>query len=302
VVVGGGNTALDSARSALRLGAREAVILYRRTRAEMPASPEEVSDALEEGVQLQFSTAPVKVLENRILCVKTSPGLEDGSGRPAPVILEGSQLYVRFDTLIIAAGQSPGGDSLGLPSNSDGTVRVDETLATVIKAVFAAGDVVTGPSSIISAIAQGKQVAASVDRYLGGSGNFEESSGGEKDGELVEEAPRGSIRPEVQKLPLKQRLGGFIPVECGYDVGKAVSEASRCLSCDLRNFNVAVDFSVCKECGYCGEVCGLDIFKVSGSFNPSGYKPMVAAYSEKCVGCLRCLMVCPDFAISIKAL
>jgi len=91
-------------------------------------------------------------------------------------------------------------------------------------------------------------------------------------------------------------------VECGYDVGKAVSEASRCLSCDLRNFNVAVDFSVCKECGYCGEVCGLDIFKVSGSFNPSGYKPMVAAYSEKCVGCLRCLMVCPDFAISIKAL
>lgn len=303
VVVGGGNTAVDSARSALRLGAREAVILYRRTRAEMPASPEEVSDALEEGVQMQFSTAPVKILEDRVLCVKTSPGPVDGSGRPTPVPLEGSEFPVRYDTLIVAAGQSAEGHSLGLPSNADGTVKVDDgTLATGIKAVFAAGDAVTGPSSIIRSIAQGKQAAASVDKYLGGSGKVEEAPGREKAGELTEEAPRGSVRPEVQKLPPQQRLGGFSPVESGYDAGAAVSEARRCLSCDLRDYNVTVDFSVCKECGYCREVCGLDIFKVSGSFNPSGYKPMVAACSEKCVGCLRCLMVCPDFAISIQPL
>jgi NAD-dependent dihydropyrimidine dehydrogenase PreA subunit len=101
-------------------------------------------------------------------------------------------------------------------------------------------------------------------------------------------------------MPVKERKAGFRPVEQGYDDLAAVREAGRCLSCDLRHYHVEVNSLACKECGYCKEVCILDVFRVSGSFNPSGYKPMEAANHGRCMGCLKCLMVCPDFAIKIE--
>ena len=302
LVVGGGNSAIDAARSSLRMGAREVVVLYRRTAAEMPANPEEIKEASEEGVKFQFLVAPVKIQKNRVICVRMALGDADESGRPRPVPVGGSHFSISCDTLIAAVGQSADALSRDLEGNSDGTVKVDpDTLTTSLKGIFAAGDAVTGPSSVIRAIAQGRQAASSIDKYLGGNGVIDEKLTADSDSDLQEESPRGTARPDSRTIPLKERKSGFNLVEQGYDDLIALREARRCLSCDLRHFNVEVNFSVCKECGYCKEVCSLDVFRVSGSFNPAGYKPMVAAQTEKCMGCLRCLMVCPDFAIKIES-
>lgn len=300
VVVGGGNTAIDAARSAVRLGAREVTVLYRRSMAEMPASPEEVREALEEGVVIQCLSSPVKILGDKAVCVRMTLGAPDLSGRPRPVPVEGSEFTLLFDTLITAVGQSADAPSLGVESNGDGTAIVDQRLAAGQKGIFAAGDVVSGPSSIILAVAQGRLAAASIDVYLGGDGVVAQNMQQCAPGQFQETAPRGSGRLAAASLPPADRLCGFNLVEEGYDRDKAGWEALRCLSCDLRDFNVTVNSLVCKECGYCREVCGQGVFEVSGTFNPSGYKPSVAARSEKCVGCLKCLMICPDFAINIE--
>ncbi|WP_157833536.1 FAD-dependent oxidoreductase [Desulfotruncus alcoholivorax] len=300
VVVGGGNTAVDAARAALRLGAG-VTLLYRRTLAEMPAGREEVKEARNEGVNFELLTAPLRIEGNRVLCTRMTLGETDDSGRPRPVPVEGSEFALEFDLLIEAVGQSADAAFLGLAGNSDGTVKVDpETLATAHRGIFAAGDAVTGPSSIIRAIAQGKQAATSIDLYLGGNGLIKEQLAGDA-GEHTDEAlPMGVLRANMPSLAVHERLSGFSLVERGYDVNTAVNEARRCLSCDARDYQVEVDSLTCKECGYCKEVCSLGIFTPSTSFNPSGYKPMVATYTEKCAGCLKCLMICPDFAINIK--
>jgi len=301
-VVGGGNTAIDAARAAVRLGGRNVVVLYRRTRAEMPASPEELRDALEEGVKIEFLAAPVKLQKGRVICSKMTLGQPDESGRPRPVPVEGSQFAVSCDTLIAAVGQSVEAKFLGLEGNPGGTVKVDpETLAIPAKGVFAAGDAVTGPTSIIRAIAQGRQAASSIDKFLGGNGVIDENLAKDQAAGPREEVPRGTTRPDIRTIPLKERKAGFTLVEQGYEDTIALREAQRCLSCDLRDYRVEVNFAICKECGYCKEVCGLDVFMVSNSFNPGGYKPMAVAHTEKCMGCLRCLMVCPDFAIKIES-
>ncbi|MFZ5650217.1 MAG: 4Fe-4S dicluster domain-containing protein [Bacillota bacterium] len=164
----------------------------------------------------------------------------------------------------------------------------------------APGDAVTGPSTIIQAIAQGRQAASSIDKYLGGSGSLKQSGPECPPCSVMEAAPRGTPRQGLEVLPLNDRIDGFNLVEKGYGGPAAGMEAQRCLSCDMRDYNVTVNSAACKECGYCREVCSLGVFEVSGSFNPSGYKPMTASNSEKCIGCLRCLMICPDFAISIE--
>jgi NAD-dependent dihydropyrimidine dehydrogenase PreA subunit len=99
---------------------------------------------------------------------------------------------------------------------------------------------------------------------------------------------------------VKSRLKGFGVVEAGYDEETAAGEAERCLACDIRQYTVEVNAAICKDCGYCRELCHMDIFAVSDSFNAGGYKPAVVKSSDRCVGCLKCLYVCPDFAITIK--
>lgn len=300
-VIGGGNTAIDAARASVRLGAKEVVVIYRRGREEMPASPEEIADALEEGVKIEFLAAPVKARDQKLTCVRMKLGPRDASGRPAPVPVEGSEFTVDCDTVIAAIGQKVDAVLLGVESNADGTIKTEkDTLATSRKGVFAAGDAVTGPSSIIQAIAQGKRASVSIDKFLDGDGNIAESLVIDSDPGLKPVVPTGAERPAVRTLDFGNRLNTFASVEEGYSKNTAMREAHRCLGCDIREYRVEVDFSACKQCGYCKAVCGPEVFKQSEGFNDRGYNPVQAANTERCVGCYQCFFVCPDFAISIE--
>ena len=300
VVVGAGNTAIDAARAALRLGAT-VTLLYRRTKAEMPAASEEIAEALEEGVRIEYLTAPARIEKGRATCIRMRLGDADESGRRAPLPVAGSEYGVEFDTLIMAIGQSADAAAVHLDALKNGTVRVDPgSLATAKRGIFAGGDAVTGPSTIIEAIAQGRLACASIDRFLGGTGIIAEALSAEAALTPPEAAPQGVKRPRTRAIAMKRRRSTFEPVEQTYRKSEAAAEASRCLSCDLRDFDVAVNGLICKDCGYCREVCSFGIFGQSAEFNPSGYKPAVAEKSEQCIGCLRCLYICPDFAITIR--
>ena len=172
-VIGGGNVAVDVARSAVRLGAKEVEIYYRRSRKEMPAIPEEVEEAIREGVKIHFLASPAKIIGKGgraagMECVRMRLGEPDRTGRRRPVPIEGSNFKVNADTIIAAIGQRVDRKALKeLDMNRDGTVRVDpETGETSMKGVFAGGDVVTGPGWAIDAIAAGKKGAESIHRYL----------------------------------------------------------------------------------------------------------------------------------------
>jgi NADPH-dependent glutamate synthase beta subunit-like oxidoreductase/NAD-dependent dihydropyrimidine dehydrogenase PreA subunit len=296
VVVGGGNTAIDAARVSRRLGA-QVVQLYRRTRAEMPASAEEVADAIEEGVAIEYLCAPVRIDDDQVTCVRMALAGADASGRPRPVVVPGSEFAIPASTVIMAIGQEVEVPA-AVAREAKGTAAVDgRTLATSVTGVFAGGDAVLGPATVIDAIAQGRAAAEAIDRFLGGSGVIDQAV--VPDADLSVEVPRGTARVAWRTIPIAQRLNGFDVVEEAYERPMAASEAMRCLSCDLREFHVAVDSVVCKDCGYCHEVCGLDVFTRSDQFNAAGYLPTVAAKAERCVGCLNCLYICPDFAITI---
>jgi NADPH-dependent glutamate synthase beta subunit-like oxidoreductase len=173
-IVGGGNVAIDSARAALRQGAKEVTILYRRSRDEMPANPYEVKEAEEEGVKILFLVAPKRVLGengsvNGLECVKMELGEPDETGRKKPKIIEGSEFTVPADTVILAIGEAP--DLSFLPkeveTNEGSTIAVEPfTTATSQPGLFACGDCVTGPATVIEAVLAGKKAAEEIDCYL----------------------------------------------------------------------------------------------------------------------------------------
>jgi NADH-quinone oxidoreductase subunit F len=172
-VIGGGNVALDVARSAIRLGSESVGIYYRRSREEMPAIPEEVEEAMHEGIKIHFLASPVKMMgrgEKAIgmECVRMRLGEPDETKRRRPIPIEGSNFRFHADTIIAAIGQRVDRNaSKEFETNPDGTIRVDpETGETSMKGVFAGGDVVTGPGWAIDAIAAGKKGAVSIHRYL----------------------------------------------------------------------------------------------------------------------------------------
>jgi NADPH-dependent glutamate synthase beta subunit-like oxidoreductase/NAD-dependent dihydropyrimidine dehydrogenase PreA subunit len=300
LVIGGGDTAIDAARVSRRLGA-EVALVYRRTRAEMPASAEEVEAAIEEGVNMAFLTAPLRINRGMVSCIRMALGAADASGRPRPEPVAGSEFGIAADTVIMAIGQEVEVPAAVVREKS-GVVRADaQSLATSVKGIFAGGDAVSGPATIIDAIAQGRRASAAIDRFLGGSGELERFARGTP-AEAHTPAPRGSARKPWQNLPVAARLGGFALVEQAYSEQTAIAEASRCLSCDLLAYAVNVDAALCKDCGYCKDVCAYDVFARSDAFNASGYRPYVAAKSENCIGCLRCLYICPDFAVSVEDL
>jgi len=178
-VIGGGNAAMDAARVAIRQPECEKVtLIYRRTRAEMPAFEEEVNAAFEEGIDMRILTAPAGIVTENgkmvgVQCIKMELGAPDSSGRRRPVPIEGSEFVVDLDTLIIAIGESSDisylGENSGIGVNPWGTVIADEsTGVTNVEGVFAGGDAVTGPKTVINAIAAGKIAAESIDRYLQG--------------------------------------------------------------------------------------------------------------------------------------
>jgi glutamate synthase (NADPH/NADH) small chain len=176
-VIGGGNVAMDAARTALRLGAEESYIVYRRSHEEMPARHEEIENAKEEGVQFRLLTSPVEILGNEqgwvkgMTCVKYVLGEPDASGRRKPVLVEGSEYFMEVDTVVMAIGQGPNPLVLqttpGLELNKRGNIVADpETGATSKPGVFAGGDIVTGAATVILAMGAGKKAARAINEFL----------------------------------------------------------------------------------------------------------------------------------------
>ena len=245
-IIGGGNVAIDSARSALRLGAKEVSIVYRRSRQEMPANAEEIAEAEYEGVKIIYLAAPTQLLgENgkvkSMECVHMELGEYDASGRRRPIPVEGSKFLIDIDTVIAAIGQSPDLSFLppdcGLETTKGQTFVVDPvTLATTQPGVFAGGDVVTGPATVIEAMAAGERAAISIQRYLRGESMTEgRLRQPEKRGEIPQavETLEEKRRVRMPTLALKDRLGDFGEVNLGYSEQMAIEEAKRCLRCDL---------------------------------------------------------------------
>ncbi len=257
VVVGGGDAAMDAARVALRLGARKVTILYRRTAAEMPASPEEVKQAQDENIEFQYLAAPVAFVGNgklqNVRCVRMELGEPDESGRRRPVPVKGSEFDVQADMAILAIGSVPDAEfakaAPGLPVNKYSNLLIDDCGMTSMAAVFGGGDVVTGPSTVIEAVAAGKRAAESIARYLKGRdlrGNRFEQTLRPMPQELLPKT-RGvekRNRARVEEFAPASRTKNFLEVEGGFTEDQALAEAERCLNCAL-----------CSECGECVTAC-----------------------------------------------
>ena len=247
-VIGGGNSAIDAARVALRKGAEEVHIIYRREKADMPAEEEEIAAAKEEGIKLHVLTAPVKVIGKggkvaAIECSKMALGDFDKSGRRSPKAIAGSEYTIEVDMLIEAIGQRPDTASVKLgdvKTGKGGTLVADKrTLATDQKGVFAGGDAFTGPWTVIEAVASGQRAASSIKRYLTGQElqptvdrkdlqTFEYSNVPPTDAETAEHARVG-----IAEIRLADRKTSMKEVVVNYTAKEAKEECSRCLRCDI---------------------------------------------------------------------
>ncbi|MBN2246848.1 MAG: NADH-quinone oxidoreductase subunit NuoF [Candidatus Aminicenantes bacterium] len=252
-VIGGGNSAIDAARVAHRNPETgEVMILYRRTRNEMPAYKDEIDDALDEGIKIHFLVAPTKVLTdgNKVTgleCIKMELGEPDESRRRRPVPIKGSEFVVELDAVISAIGERPDvsfikdKDELSV-TKWDTIVADEETGTTNKEGVFAGGDVVTGPNSVVKAIAAGKHAARSIDSYIKGEKIEKEyklcrPSMYVEPVELTEEEIESAKRPEMPKISLEERRKNFREVEKTLSEESAVIEAKRCLRCELQTLD-----------------------------------------------------------------
>jgi NADH-quinone oxidoreductase subunit F len=240
VVIGGGNAAVDAARSTVRLGAEKVTILYRRTRGEMPAYAEEVDEALNEGVELRELVAPRRILGQNgkvvgIEMARMTLGDADSTGRRRPLLVPASEFVVPCDMVLPAIGQvASTGAGAGLRLTPQGTVQVDlVTLVSSVASVFAGGDAVTGGSTVIEAIAQGQRAAVAIDGYLGGAGVLPPDVSYSLWRPSEEDLETSPPRAEEPMLPADQRRENFREVVCGLSSVCARDEARRCLRCDL---------------------------------------------------------------------
>ena len=242
VVLGGGNGAVDAARSAVRLGAKQVTILYRRTREEMPAYEEEIEEAINEGVELVTLGVPTRIVKSDgavsgIEFLKAELGKAELDGRRRPIPIKGSETTIECDMVITAIGQVPSVEAVDrcsdLEITDSGTVNVDPvTSKTGNDKVFAGGDCVTGAASVIEAIAAGQKAAVHIDRMLGGTGELPQDKGFSlrKPDEEVSEPVQ---RVQQKNISMSERKRGFAEVVLGLDRTEAVAEAGRCLRCDL---------------------------------------------------------------------
>jgi len=242
VVIGGGNVAVDAARSALRLGAEKVTIAYRRTREEMPAYEEEIEEAIEEGVELELLTAPARILGEagkvtgiELARMELGEAEQDGRRRPEPV--EGSEFVVECDMVLPAIGQVSSVETLEVEDGPDlerGRVKIDpRTGATSVANVFSGGDCVSGGGSAIEAIGAGQKAALAIDEMLGGSGELPDDRGFTSYQTPEEELDAAPPRAQEPLLPVGERLDGFCEVALCLDCEAATAEARRCLRCDL---------------------------------------------------------------------
>jgi formate dehydrogenase (NADP+) beta subunit len=244
-VIGGGNVATDNCRSSRRLGGEQVDMVYRRTRDEMPAREDEIQGCLDEGVTLRYLTAPKKIELNasgasrlKVTYAKMELGEPDSTGRRRPVEVAGSEFQEDVDLVIAAIGQhSQTFDGFGVQTGKGGRIQVrEDSMLTSRPGVFAGGDVVLGPASLIEAVAQGRKAAAAMDAFLGGDGNIEEKllpEDWDTDPYIGREDGFNQRKRHHPIFIANDQRNNWNEVELGFDHATAQSEALRCLKCNL---------------------------------------------------------------------
>ncbi len=280
-VIGGGNVSIDVARTLKRLGAKP-TILYRRTEKEMPAISEEIEKAKEDGIEFRFLTQPVEASkkDDKIVlkCVRMRLGEPDATGRRKPIPIEGSEFTLEFDAVIKAVGESP--NITWVPEkflNEQGWIKADSATGFVEENVFAAGDLVSGPATVIEAIASGRKAAKSINCYLKGETiqpeePLEEPVEFEKINVEYYELEK---RAEPFELPPEERLKSFKEETLGISLKEVEREAERCFSCGY-----------CRACGICWIFCPDAAVELNSDNKPEfDY--------DYCKGCGICSNECP---------
>jgi 2-oxoacid:acceptor oxidoreductase delta subunit (pyruvate/2-ketoisovalerate family) len=297
-IIGGGNTAMDVARSLLRLGVTP-IVLYRRTRNEMPAIAQEIDEALAEGIEFHYLTAPKQVVTDgdrvvAVECIRMELGEPDESGRRRPVPVEGSEFRVEVAGVVTALGET--GELEFLPSDvsRNGRVETDARFATSAEGVFAAGDIATGEGTVTAAVGTGRRVAHVVDAYL--SGTLPDGAPAARDlpprtfdrdalvsfDRLNTTYMTSSARPGIRALKPEARIRSFAEVVHGFTEEEAIAEARRCLLC-----------GTCNECQNCLQFCP-DV----AIHNRGGAAPFDIDY-DHCKGCGICVEECPRDALTL---
>ncbi len=302
-VIGGGNTAIDSARTAARLGVREVNLFYRRTEVEMPASAAEVGEALEEDVHFYYLVAPMLIQEKgkglkALRLIKMQLGEPDASGRRRPLPIEGSDFEVEADTVISAIGQYPDTGPLAKTAgllDGRGTLKCDEdTGRTGVPGVFVAGDLATGADIAIRAIAGGKHAARAILAWFAGAEYrrpVEFLSKKEDFGKPTEEEFKGEVRLAREKMPMSEpeaRVKSFEEIEQGFSAAQARAEARRCLECGCQ------DVHECRLKEYAQEY-GASPLRYAGDIQKHPIDeshPYIRRDPAKCVLCGRCIRIC----------
>lgn len=292
-VIGGGNVAIDATRTALRLGAKQVTILYRRSREEMPASEEEVESAQAEGAEIQYLVSPIEIIRSDgrvggLRLVRMELAEPDASGRKRPVPIKGAEFNIQVDSVITGIGQAVDlsllGEGSGIQATDNGLLAAaPDTLVTSRPGVFAGGDGVTGPATVVHAIAAGKKAATSIDRYLKGEPLGVPAT--EEKPVAFEELNMAYFEPGrrvlAREVPPSQRIKGFSEVQLSYNEEEALREAERCFSCGL-----------CTACDNCWLMCPDAVV----SRESGGYK----VDYEYCKGCGICVKECPTSAMVIE--
>jgi len=314
-IIGGGNTAMDAARTALRLGAKP-TIYYRRTRAEMPAIREEIDETEHEGIDMVFLVSPSKIIgENgkvhAIEFTRMELGEPDESGRRRPVPIPGSEFQVQIDNVITAIGEQ--GDFSYLPEElqpNNGAIPVNRIGQTAIPKVFAGGDIVSQPHTVVHAIGAGKRAAMAIDAFLSDK-NLEELlpeiqigyKGSLSFRRYVRDLPRDAVdnrevvhiehvnldhfeymeRNSVPELGVPRRVTNFQEVKIGFTKETAIEEAKRCFNC-----------GVCNMCDNCLVYCPDTAIKR----REDGYRYVINY--DYCKGCGVCVQECPRFAMTLE--
>lgn len=308
-VIGGGNVAIDAARTSLRLGAEEVTVAYRRTHNEMPADVEEVEQAEEEAIRFSFLTVPIEVMgENGhvtgLKCLRAELVKREGSDRMSPRPVEGSDFVMDVDAVIVAIGQRVDVDCM-----TDGLCDLKWTRRTTFDVnrvsmetsepgVFAGGDAVTGPATVVEAIGAGKRAAEAIDRYFAGIPQPQMPPVPVRrrrvEQLIVPASTKMALkRPEMPLLNLDRRRVTFQQVELGYSENQVREEARRCLRCDI-----------CMRCGKCVEVCrdkmGVDALQF-GHLDFDHPEPTDFRHTEDvCILCGACATNCPNDAMRME--